>query len=419
MRQQLNTPKGWENVLIPEVMFFQEGPGVRKWQFRDKGVKLLNVGNINNQELNLSTTKIFIDEDEANGKYSHFLLNAGELVIGCSGIVVDNFHNKIAYVSEEDLPLCLNTSTMRFRPLNDNVSLDYFRYFIQTNLFKKQLQRLITGSAQLNFGPSHVKQIELLLPPLTTQRRIAEVLDKADAIRKRSKKILEKYDQLAQSVFLEMFGDISNNIKFQICNVGEVVSIVRDGPHVSPKYSEESDGVPILSTRNIRPFRLILDEVKYVSRETFALLTKRFKPQVGDVLLTKGGTTGYAKVVDFDWEFCIWVHVAALRPIQDKINPKYLEAALNSHFGYQQSQRFTRGIANRDLGLTRMVNIKIPLPAMAIQNKFSSIMGQIEQQKAQTQAELDRAEMLYQSLLQRAFTGELFSEETTKELQNA
>jgi type I restriction enzyme S subunit len=167
-----NPPRNWNIVKISDVLFYQEGPGVRKHQFRDEGVKLLNGGNINDGYINLNKTKKYISEEEAYGKYSHFLINEGDLLIACSGIVVENFHNKIAFVEKEHLPLCLNTSTMRFNKLNDDeIDLIYFKYFLQTKIFTSQLRRLITGSAQLNFGPSHIRKIDLLLPPLVTQKK--------------------------------------------------------------------------------------------------------------------------------------------------------------------------------------------------------------------------------------------------------
>ena len=125
----------WREVLIPEVLYFQEGPGVRNTQFRETGVKLLNVGNINNGVINLTSTKTHLSEEEAYGKYSHFLVDDGDLLIACSGIIVENFHNKIAFASSEHLPLCLNTSTMRFKPLNkSNIDILFFKYYLQSML---------------------------------------------------------------------------------------------------------------------------------------------------------------------------------------------------------------------------------------------------------------------------------------------
>jgi type I restriction enzyme S subunit len=147
----MKNKKGWELVKLGEVVFFQEGPGVRNFQFKTSGVKLLNVGNINNGNLNLDATKIFISEEEAYGKYKHFLIDEGDLLIASSGIVVDNFHNKVTWADKEHLPLCLNTSTIRFKSLDKNIlDIRFFSFFLKTRLFSNQLSKLITGSAQLN-----------------------------------------------------------------------------------------------------------------------------------------------------------------------------------------------------------------------------------------------------------------------------
>src|SRR5690606_27058049 len=114
-----------------DIYFFQEGPGVRKWQFTGRGVKLLNVGNINGGQINLDKTSIYISEEAAYGKYSDFLVHEGDLLIACSGIVVDNFHNKIAASEKEHLPVCLNTSTMRFKELPAKKgTLNYLKCFL-------------------------------------------------------------------------------------------------------------------------------------------------------------------------------------------------------------------------------------------------------------------------------------------------
>src|SRR5699024_9903550 len=140
---------------------FQEGPGVRKHQYTDKGVKLLNVANLRNGKVDLSTSERYISEDEAYGRYEHFLAEEGDLVIASSGIQISYFEEKMGFIKKEHLPLCMNTSTIRFKALDDNIlDIKYFMYFLKTNYFKKQIQRLITGSAQLNFGPSHLRQIK-------------------------------------------------------------------------------------------------------------------------------------------------------------------------------------------------------------------------------------------------------------------
>ncbi|MCG8034730.1 MAG: restriction endonuclease subunit S [Candidatus Thiodiazotropha endolucinida] len=150
----------------------------------------------------------------------------------------------------------------------------------------------------------------------------------------------------------------------------------------------------------------MLDDVKYVTKNTYEQLVKRFKPRKGDVLLTKGGTTGFAKHVDFEWDFAIWVHLACLR-LNDRIHPEFLEAVLNSPNVYLQSQKYTRGIANKDLGLTRVVKIEFALPPLNLQEKYISINKAISKQKSKLKSSTIEYEYLFNSLMQNAFNGKL------------
>jgi len=154
---------------------------------------------------------------------------------------------------------------------------------------------------------------------------------------------------------------------------------------------------------------LIFQGLKYVSPATYEELTRRFKPQKNDVLITKGGTTGYAKVVDFDFKFCVWVHLAVVR-LKPNINSIYFEHAFNSDYCYFQSQKYTHGITNKDLGLTRIAKIKLLLPPLKLQTQFAHIVEKTEALKAHYQISLQELENLYGSLSQRAFKGELKSD---------
>jgi type I restriction enzyme S subunit len=174
-------PSDWNVDLMSNHYWYQEGPGVRKHQFTETGVKLFNGTNIQKSRINIKNTKTHISEEEANGPYSHFLADDGDLVIACSGISVDKFDEKIAFIDVSHLPLCMNTSTMRFKVINeDKACIHYLRYYMMSTLFKNQIRRQITGSAQLNFGPSHVSNCFIALPTFEEQQKIAAVLTNAD-----------------------------------------------------------------------------------------------------------------------------------------------------------------------------------------------------------------------------------------------
>ena len=149
--------------------------------------------------------------------------------------------------------------------------------------------------------------------------------------------------------------------------LGTIILDAKDGPHFSPAYQE--NGIPFISTRNVASGKLDLSSAKYISEDLHQELCKRVKPKKWDVLYTKGGTTGIAAVNDLDIEFSVWVHVAVLS-LGSFVYPYYLATALNSPHCYQQAQEYTHGTSNRDLGLTRMVKITLPLPPLAEQKRI-------------------------------------------------
>ena len=327
-----NIPVGWNVKLSSEVLFFQEGPGVRKWQFKKEGVKLLNGGNINNNTINLSSTKNYLSEDEVYSKYKHFLIDEGDLLIACSGITVNTFYKKIAFVRSKDLPLCLNTSTMRFKSLAD-IELRYFYYYLQTNYFTKQIQRLITGSAQLNFGPSHMRKIEVLLPPLDQQKKIAAILDAADGYRQKTKALIEKHDTLTQSLFIDMFGDPVRNPKGWEVNFLEQVT-TKIGSGATPrggKQAYKKEGISLIRSMNVYDYRFKYKNLAFIDQNQAAKL-KNVIVEKGDVLFNiTGASICRSSVVPNNvLPARVNQHVSILRPITSIITSKFLSRFLIS-----------------------------------------------------------------------------------------
>lgn len=392
----------WREVLIPEVLFFQEGPGVRNTQFREAGVKLLNVGNINNGAINLSSTKTHLAEEEAYGKYSHFLVDDGDLLIACSGIIVENFHNKIALASSEHLPLCLNTSTMRFKPLNkDNIDILFFKYYLQSENFKSQLVKLITGSAQLNFGPSHIRKIKLPLPSLSQQQKIANILDAADAIRQNDKALIAKYDELTQALFLEMFGDPVSNPKGW-----EKVETIKYCDSIVPgrdKPKSFTGSTPWVTTNDLNHLGKTSSSKSNIGLTDNEILQVKAKiiPE-GSVIMTCVGDLGIVTVNTSKMVVNQQLHAFICGP---KLNNEFLMYSISFQkpYMYKMSSSTTVPYMNK----TVCNNTPTIVPPIELQNQFAERVAVIEEQKAIAQKQLEKSEELFNSLLQKAFKGEL------------
>ena len=133
-----------------------------------------------------------------------------------------------------------------------------------------------------------------------------------------------------------------------------------------------------MSARNIKVDRWSFEDVKFISQSDYDIFCQRVKPEVGDVLYTKGGTTGVARFVDLDYPFQVWVHVAVLKLRRDLALPHWLAATLNSPRCYEQSQLFTRGATNQDLGLGRMKRIVLPVPPLSDQKAIAKQVIEID-----------------------------------------
>ncbi|HHU4157106.1 TPA: restriction endonuclease subunit S [Haemophilus influenzae] len=155
----VEVPKGWEVKALPEIIDFLEGPGIRNWQYTDEedGIKFINIRCIQNGDLTLTTANK-ITKEEAFGKYKHFQLEEDDIVVSTSGTL-----GRFAFVRKEHLPLSLNTSVIRFRPMKNKSTLGFIAGFVENQL-QHELEIRASGSAQRNFGPTHLKQITLLVP---------------------------------------------------------------------------------------------------------------------------------------------------------------------------------------------------------------------------------------------------------------
>jgi type I restriction enzyme S subunit len=153
-------PEGWQIEELPRVIDFLEGPGIRNWQYTEEtdGIKFINIRCIQNGDLQLTTANR-ITRDEALGKYAHFQLEVDDIVVSTSGTL-----GRYAFVRQEHLPLSLNTSVIRFRPIPNISTLHYVAGYTATRL-QFELETRASGSVQRNFGPMHLKQISMLLPP--------------------------------------------------------------------------------------------------------------------------------------------------------------------------------------------------------------------------------------------------------------
>lgn len=398
---------------INKYVWYQEGPGVRKNQYTTKGIKLLNVANLVDGKIDLSTSHRYISDEEANGKYKHFLVNEGDLIIASSGIQVDYFDKKMGFVKKEHLPLCMNTSTIRFKVLDKKTTnINYFMYFLKSDMFKKQLQKLITGSAQLNFGPSHLKRIKVDMPTIQEQENAVNKLDRVQKIIDIRKKQIEELDKLIKSQFVEMFGDpISNPMKWEVKNLGELSNKIMSGN--TPKGGDKvyvSSGIEFYRSQNVWKNRIEKDDIAYIDEKTHKNMSKSSLKH-NDLLITKTGRINTensslgrtALYVGEDDKANINGHVYLVRLNNGENHEFILRILISDEYREHIRSVCVGGIDKRQLNKEHIENFPIIYPPIELQNKFAKFVKQVDKQKSEMQKSLKEIQKLQESLMNKYF----------------
>lgn len=367
---------------------------LNKEYWEDGDIPWLNSGELNQDIVNSSRN--FITKEGLRNSATR-LMPPDTVLIALTGATT----GKIGYLTFE---ACANQSVTGIMPSEKH--FPKFLYFYLNSIRNKVLMDAY-GGAQPHISQGYVKNLKIPLPPLETQKKIAAILDKADELRQNDRKILDKYDQLAQSVFLEMFGDPEKKSReLKIVRLENITTKITDGVHAKPNYVEK--GVPFISVKDITTGVLKFDNCKYISKEDHLDFTKRCKPEYDDILYTKvGATYGRPALVDKSIDFSIYVSVALIKPKRELVNSYFLKEALAHPAIKRQADKAIKGIGVPDLHLNMIKEFVLPLPTLELQEKYASIMSKVENQKKITQESLQKSEKLFQSLLQRAFRGDL------------
>lgn len=393
-------------VKLTDVVWFQEGPGVRNYQHTSHGVKLLNVANLHEGKLDTSNTSRYISDEEAYGRYKHFLVDEGDLIVASSGIKVEYFDQKMGFADKTQLPLCMNTSTIRFKARSPHeLDINYFMCYLKSDDFKHQLERQITGSAQLNFGPSHLKRMSMPLPPLAHQLEVAERIAYIDKQIDDARTVLSGLDNLVKSRFNEMFEGVAAERQ-------SLPSIVwfQEGPGVR-NHQYASHGVKLLNVANLRDGKLDTSNTdRYISETEAFGRYRHFIVDAGDLIIASSGI----KVEYFEQKMgfankdqlplCMNTSTIRFKPIDPSvIDMQYFMYYLKSDDFKRQLERNITGSAQLNFGPPHLKRMTIPVPSIMVQKQFSQFVRQVDKLRFDVQQQIDKLELFKNSLMQEYF----------------
>jgi len=269
------------------------------------------------------------------------------------------------------------------------------------------------GGILKNLSAKIVKNLKIKLPSYSEQIKIANLLTQVESLIAKREESIELLDELLRSSFLDMFGDpVLNKKGWETVKLDSITTKVTDGTHKTPIYLNE--GIIFISAKNIKNGTINFENIKYISKLEHNTLSKRCNPEVGDILLTKSGSLGSSVVIKkMENPFSLFESLALIKFEPNIINPYFFNHFLNSNATAVQYRKMARGVAIRHLHLRDIKKLNVILPPKALQDKFATIVQQVEESKEKYQESLDELRDLFGSLSQRAFKGELELENMT------
>jgi type I restriction enzyme S subunit len=296
---------------------------------------------------------------------------------------------------------------------NSKVHPGYFAQFFKTQDYRRRVSALAAGANINNLRNEHLDEMQIPLPPVVDQRRIAEMLDRADALRAKRRAALAQLDSLTQAVFIDLFGDHEAK-GWPIVSVAEIADAhpgsIRTGPFGSQLLHSEfvEKGVAVLGIDNAVANEFRWGDRRFISDAKYREL-KRYTVQPGDVLITIMGTCGRCAVVPDEVPVAINTkHLCCITLDSGKCLPSFLHAYFLRHpIARRYLDQTAKGAIMSGLNMRIIKAMPIPMPPIQLQHEFTCRVAAVEKLKTAHRASLAEMDALFASLQHRAFRGDL------------
>lgn len=401
----------WEKVRLSELI---EKPKSGEWGIEGEKIKVIRTTNFTN-EGSIDFTNV-VYRDISDEKIAEKKLYKGDIIIEKSGGSPSQPVGRVVFFNEEEDYL-YNNFTSLLRPKKKRTVEKYIFWFLfyyyKSNKVLK-FQNKTTGIINLKLN-DYVDSINVPLPPLVIQQQIVAILDKADRLRQLDKAIEEKYDALAKSIFIDMFGDpVKNEKGWEVKKLKEITSYINSGN--TPKGGRAvyvDNGIAFFRSQNVWKNKLVIEDIAYIDLDTHNKM-KKSQLKNKDILMTKTGrinteNSSLGRAAIFygeDNSANLNGHVYLIRIDNFNVVNEFILFILTT-IEYRDYIRgvCVGGIDKRQLNKEHIEDFPIIIPPIALQNEFVQKIALINQMKEQEM----KGEELFQALLQKAFKGELVS----------
>ena len=350
------------------------------------------------------------DRDAMTGMFPYY---------GASGVIdyVDDFlfEGERLLIGEDGANLIARSTPIAFRAhgkywvnnhahvLNSNGRADLS--FLERYINSISLEPYLSGTAQPKLNQKNLNRIEIPLPPLAEQKKIAAILDAADQLRQKDQQLIDHYTNLSQSLFLEMFGDpVTNPMGWEKMMLSELGLWKSGGTPSRNEGANFSGSIPWVTSGELNDM-YIKETSEHITKAALHASSAR-EIEKGAILLGMYDTAALKSSITTRVMSCNQA-IAFATLDSAKANTVFVYFLIQ--LGKEHFRRLQRGVRQKNMNLGMIKGTSIILPPVELQNQFEEYVKRIESQKNQAYSNLSRSDALFNSLLQRAFKGELTS----------
>jgi type I restriction enzyme S subunit len=375
---------------------------------RLNGKPILKIKDIDQSGQFVGKFNSFVDEELFN-RFLNKTLKLGDILILNAAHNASHVASKFYQVEESVINALPTGEWLVIRPDPKKCSPGYIYFWLKSFETKLKIKNLVKG---IHLYPKDVSNLKINLPSSGEQKRIADILDKTDALRQKRQQMIDLSSELLRTSFLELCGPNAEGYnKWDLHKVDDLVTQknhIRSGPFGSAlKHSEfKSQGVYVLGIDNAVKNTFVYSGNRYISREKYEEL-KKYTVFPGDVLISIMGTTGKSAVVPESIPLAITTkHLATITPNKELIEGEVLSFAIHTHPEIlKQIQKNNKGAVMPGLNLGIIKNLTLSIPPMCNQKQFIKVLSIIARLKEKF--DKNSYASLLNSLTQRAFRGEL------------
>ncbi len=425
-------PRGWIETTVNEIAFILRGISYSKNDERKENFEnaclVLRGGNIQDGSLIFERNdNVFVNKNLVEEK--QFLKEGDVIIVGSTGS--EKLLGKAGQSFETLDSVSFGAFLKMLRPI-EPLNKKYFGYFFQTDFYRNEMRAKGGGININNIRDGHLLELPILLPPLAEQTRIVteietvlswvseaqEELDKIPAL-------LRAFRQkvLAMAVSGELTRDFRENTEgviilknWEILPLKDVNEVVTDGDHLPPPRT--SEGVAFIVISNLKNDEIVFNNERFVSKKYYENLKEYRKPRINDILFSVTGSIGITVLIEDEMEFCFQRHIGLLRP-NKKILPKFLKLSMQAPDIQTKSIELARGVAQLTLSLGELRNMKISVPPITEQTEIvkrvEALFDWLDIVEAAYTEGVSQLKVLPQSLLHKAFSGQLVAQDPTDE----